>query len=85
MFDITDSESEPDTSMMPENMEDCLNNHYPLPNPQSAAAANFSDNQDARARQGQSLKRWHSVPRLVTFMPAIGDCPVDLEKLDDKR
>eukprot|EP00959_Pyramimonas_sp_CCMP1952_P334620 7007369-Pyramimonas_sp.AAC.1 len=36
-------------------------------------------------RQGQSLTRYHYVPRLVTFMPAIGDCPVELDKLDDER
>eukprot|EP00959_Pyramimonas_sp_CCMP1952_P425275 8908179-Pyramimonas_sp.AAC.1 len=71
MLDITDSENESDTSMMPENMEDILNKNHPLPNPQSAAAANFSNKKDAWVRQGQSLKRWHSVPRLVTFMPAI--------------
>eukprot|EP00959_Pyramimonas_sp_CCMP1952_P224724 4699121-Pyramimonas_sp.AAC.1 len=71
--------------MMPENLEDVLIKNHPLPNPQSAAAATFSDKRGEWARQGQSLKRWHSVPRLVTFMPAIGDCPADLEKFDDKR
>eukprot|EP00959_Pyramimonas_sp_CCMP1952_P438817 9186928-Pyramimonas_sp.AAC.1 len=66
-------------------MEDVLNRNHPLPNPQPAAAANFSDKRDEWVRQGQSLKRWHYVPRLVAFMPAIGDCPVDLDKLDDTR
>eukprot|EP00959_Pyramimonas_sp_CCMP1952_P407965 8549573-Pyramimonas_sp.AAC.1 len=36
-------------------------------------------------QQGQSLKRWHFVPRLVTFMPVNSDCPIDPERLDDRR
>eukprot|EP00959_Pyramimonas_sp_CCMP1952_P060426 1262224-Pyramimonas_sp.AAC.1 len=48
-------------------------------------AANVSDKRDAWERQGQSLKRCHYVPRLVTFMPAVGHCLVELNKLDDKR
>eukprot|EP00959_Pyramimonas_sp_CCMP1952_P403590 8457165-Pyramimonas_sp.AAC.1 len=36
-------------------------------------------------RQGQNLTRHHYVPRIVTFMPTIGDCPVELDKLDDQR
>eukprot|EP00959_Pyramimonas_sp_CCMP1952_P160947 3365548-Pyramimonas_sp.AAC.1 len=85
MFGISDSKSEPESSMMPGDIEDVPNGDRPLHNPRSAAAANFSDRRDEWMRQGQSLKRYHYVPRLVTFMPAIGDCPVELDKSDDKR
>eukprot|EP00959_Pyramimonas_sp_CCMP1952_P227277 4752009-Pyramimonas_sp.AAC.1 len=43
MFGISDSESEPEPSMRPEDMEDASNEHRPLPNPHSAVAANVSD------------------------------------------
>eukprot|EP00959_Pyramimonas_sp_CCMP1952_P356510 7465890-Pyramimonas_sp.AAC.1 len=85
MFDMTDSENESDTSMLPKNMEDILTNNRFLPHPPPAAAASYPDKKDTWIQQGQSVKRWHSVPRLVTFMPAIGDCPVGPEKLDDRR
>eukprot|EP00959_Pyramimonas_sp_CCMP1952_P006079 127258-Pyramimonas_sp.AAC.1 len=85
MFGISDSESESEPSMRLENMEVVSNEHRPLCNPHSAVAADFSDKRDEWKRQGQSLTRYHYVPRLVTFMPTIGECPVELDKLDDKR
>eukprot|EP00959_Pyramimonas_sp_CCMP1952_P023204 488184-Pyramimonas_sp.AAC.1 len=36
-------------------------------------------------QRGQSLKRWHFVLRLVTFMPVSTDCPIDPDRLDDRR
>eukprot|EP00959_Pyramimonas_sp_CCMP1952_P346786 7263431-Pyramimonas_sp.AAC.1 len=50
-----------------------------------AAAASFPDRKDTWTQQGQSLKRWHFVPRLVTFMPVTSDCPIGPERLDDRR
>eukprot|EP00959_Pyramimonas_sp_CCMP1952_P157257 3288556-Pyramimonas_sp.AAC.1 len=75
MFDMTDSENESDTSMLPKSMGDIPNDSRFLPHPPPAAAASFLDKKDTCIQQGQILKRWHSVPRLVTLMPAIGDCP----------
>eukprot|EP00959_Pyramimonas_sp_CCMP1952_P030846 646673-Pyramimonas_sp.AAC.1 len=80
MFDMADRENESDTSTLPKIMGNILNNNRFLPHPPPAAAASYLNKKDTCIQQGQSLKRWHSVPRLVTFMPAIDDCPVDLEK-----
>eukprot|EP00959_Pyramimonas_sp_CCMP1952_P277469 5800585-Pyramimonas_sp.AAC.1 len=71
MFGISDSESESEPSMRPENREAAFNDDRPLHNPHSAVAANFSDKRDKWMRQGQNLRRHHYVPRLVTFMPTV--------------
>eukprot|EP00959_Pyramimonas_sp_CCMP1952_P210879 4412803-Pyramimonas_sp.AAC.1 len=79
MFDMTDSETESDTSILPKNTEDFPDHNLLRPHPPPAAAASFPGKKGTWTQRGQSLKRWHSVLRLVTFMPAIGDCPVDPE------
>eukprot|EP00959_Pyramimonas_sp_CCMP1952_P394259 8260865-Pyramimonas_sp.AAC.1 len=85
MLGISDSESDPESSMKPEDIENVSNRDRPLHKPHSAVAANYSDKRDEWMRQGQSSKRYHYIPRLVTFMPAIGDCPVEADMLDDYR
>eukprot|EP00959_Pyramimonas_sp_CCMP1952_P353659 7409545-Pyramimonas_sp.AAC.1 len=88
MFDITDSESESDTSNLVNEMREKRSNVEPvvveqdmlgynliLPHLPLAAVANFQDRKDQWTRRGQSLKRWHFVPRLVAFIPANTDCP----------
>eukprot|EP00959_Pyramimonas_sp_CCMP1952_P158354 3311730-Pyramimonas_sp.AAC.1 len=90
MFDITDSESESGTSNLVKEMreersnvepvdveQDMLGYNLLLPHLPPAAVANFLDRKDPWTRRGQSLKRWLFVPRLVTFIPANTDCPVD--------
>eukprot|EP00959_Pyramimonas_sp_CCMP1952_P274391 5735512-Pyramimonas_sp.AAC.1 len=71
--------------MRHENREAASNDGRPLHSPHSAVAANYADKRDEWMRQGLNLTRHHYVPRLATFMPTIGDCPVKLDKLDDKR
>eukprot|EP00959_Pyramimonas_sp_CCMP1952_P402888 8442595-Pyramimonas_sp.AAC.1 len=85
MFGRPDSESESEPSKRPENREDASNNDRSLCNPHSAVAANLSEKRDEWTRKGKNLIRHHYVPRLVTFMPTVGDCPVETEKLDDQR
>eukprot|EP00959_Pyramimonas_sp_CCMP1952_P040623 849419-Pyramimonas_sp.AAC.1 len=100
MFDIADSGSETDTSNLskamrderssvePVNTEqagDLLGYNLLLPHLPPAAAANGQHRRDQWTQQGQSLKRWHFVPRLVTFTPANTDCPVDPDSLEDRR
>eukprot|EP00959_Pyramimonas_sp_CCMP1952_P394867 8273557-Pyramimonas_sp.AAC.2 len=82
---MTDGDNESATLMFPKNMEDISNHNLLLSHPHPAAAASSPGKKDTWAKQGQSLKRWHSAPRLATFMPSISDCPVDPEKLDDRR
>eukprot|EP00959_Pyramimonas_sp_CCMP1952_P281604 5886049-Pyramimonas_sp.AAC.1 len=100
MFDITDSGSESDTSnpskamceerssaepVNAEQAEDVLGYNLLPPHLPPAAVANFQGRRDQWTQRGQSLKRWHFVPRLVTFTPANTDCPVDPDRLDDRR
>eukprot|EP00959_Pyramimonas_sp_CCMP1952_P257580 5381817-Pyramimonas_sp.AAC.1 len=69
MFDMTDSGSESYTSILPRNTEDIPGHNLFLPRPPPAAVASFLGKKDTWTQRGQSLKRWHFVPRLVTFMP----------------
>eukprot|EP00959_Pyramimonas_sp_CCMP1952_P316333 6621132-Pyramimonas_sp.AAC.1 len=100
MFDLTESESESDTSDLSkatreeqssfeppntEQEEDTLGYNLMIPHLPPAAAANFQNRRDHWAQHGQSLKRWHFVSTLVTFTPANTDCPVDPDRLDDRR
>eukprot|EP00959_Pyramimonas_sp_CCMP1952_P271283 5671458-Pyramimonas_sp.AAC.1 len=56
-----------------------------LPHIPPAAVANFQGRTDMWTQRGQRLKRWHFVPRLAAFMPASTDCPIDPDRLDDRR
>eukprot|EP00959_Pyramimonas_sp_CCMP1952_P175082 3658717-Pyramimonas_sp.AAC.1 len=74
------------SNVEPVNVEqDMLGYNLLLPHLPPAAVANFQERRDQWTQQGQSLKRWHFVPRLVTFIPANADCPVDPDILDDRR
>eukprot|EP00959_Pyramimonas_sp_CCMP1952_P104819 2190902-Pyramimonas_sp.AAC.1 len=74
------------SSVEPVNIEqDMLGYNLLLPHLPAAAVANFQERRDQWTQHGQSLKRWHFVPRLVTFTPANADCPVDPDRLDDRR
>eukprot|EP00959_Pyramimonas_sp_CCMP1952_P334513 7005457-Pyramimonas_sp.AAC.1 len=74
------------SSVEPVNIEqDMLGYNLLLPHRPPAAVANFQDGRDQWTQRGQSLKRWHFVPRLVTFIPANTDCPIDPDWLDDRR
>eukprot|EP00959_Pyramimonas_sp_CCMP1952_P060457 1263068-Pyramimonas_sp.AAC.1 len=79
MFAITDSGTESDTSNLlkemvaerssgePVNIEqDMLGYNLILPHLPPAAVANFQDRREQWTQRGQSRKRWHFVPRLVT-------------------
>eukprot|EP00959_Pyramimonas_sp_CCMP1952_P195765 4093004-Pyramimonas_sp.AAC.1 len=79
MFDMTDSETESDTSILPSDTEYTPDYNLLLPHPPPAAAASFLGKKDTWTQQGQSLKRWIFVPRFVAFTPAIGECPIDPE------
>eukprot|EP00959_Pyramimonas_sp_CCMP1952_P089374 1869552-Pyramimonas_sp.AAC.1 len=98
MFDMTDSGTESDTSILPKelcegyssneparDMEEIPGHNLLLPHLPPAAVASFLDRKDTWTQQGQNLKRWHFIPRLVTFMPVTSDCPIDPERLDDRR
>eukprot|EP00959_Pyramimonas_sp_CCMP1952_P021315 449555-Pyramimonas_sp.AAC.1 len=98
MFDITDSESESDTPNLAKEMREERSNVEPvnvgqdmfgyiilLPRLPPAVVANLQDRKDQWTRHGQSLKRWHFVPRHVTFIRANTDCPVESDRLDVKR
>eukprot|EP00959_Pyramimonas_sp_CCMP1952_P233647 4882940-Pyramimonas_sp.AAC.1 len=98
MFDITDSGTESDTSNVlkemreerssvePVNIEQyMLGYNILIPHLPPSAVANFQDRRDQWTQHGQSLTRWHFVPRLVTLIPAKTDCPVDPDRLDDRR
>eukprot|EP00959_Pyramimonas_sp_CCMP1952_P371688 7783302-Pyramimonas_sp.AAC.1 len=85
MFDMADSGTESDTSILPMDTEDIPDHNLLLPHHPPAAVASFLDKKDTWTQQGQSLKRWHFVPRLVSPMQVIGDCPIDPEKLNDRR
>eukprot|EP00959_Pyramimonas_sp_CCMP1952_P354582 7427586-Pyramimonas_sp.AAC.1 len=74
------------SSVEPVNIEQDMFGYNLLhPHLPPAAVSNFQDRRDQWTQHGQSLKRWDFVPRLVTFIPANTDCPVDPDRLDDRR
>eukprot|EP00959_Pyramimonas_sp_CCMP1952_P380683 7975821-Pyramimonas_sp.AAC.1 len=101
MFDLTESESESEASdpskamcdeqprFEPVNTEQeeytLVYKPFLLHLPPAAAAANCQNRRGHWTQRGQSLKRWHFVPILVTLTPVNTDCPVDPDKLGDRR
>eukprot|EP00959_Pyramimonas_sp_CCMP1952_P332810 6969220-Pyramimonas_sp.AAC.1 len=81
MFDLTESESESDTSDLPSNVVTSHNPSQLTPSKKNARL----NKKDHWTQHGQSLRRWHFVPRLVALTPVTIDCPVDPGRLADQR
>eukprot|EP00959_Pyramimonas_sp_CCMP1952_P069638 1453757-Pyramimonas_sp.AAC.1 len=100
MFDLTESQIEFDASDLsrmrcdeqsqpepvnPEQEEDALGYNLLIPNLPPAAADNFQKKKGHLTQRGNSLRRWHFVPRLVTLTSVNTYCPVDPDRLADQR